>query len=116
VSLDQDDPLAHVYLGLTLLRKGDGERGRKEVEAGLKNIGDTLDYINMDRVYGFYWDSGMNIRVAVRNTLGAKLANNQLAAAAERISSDFDEEIDRARREEGRRSGGGGDSGGGGGS
>lgn len=116
VSLDKDDPLAHVYLGLTLHRKGDGERGRKEIEAGLKSIGDTLDYINMDRIYGFYWDAGMNIRAAVKDTLGGKLANHQLAAAAERIGIDFDVEIDRARRDEARRGGGGGDSGGGGGS
>jgi tetratricopeptide (TPR) repeat protein len=112
VSLDQDDPLAHLYLGLTLLRKGDGERGRKEVETGLKAIGDTLEYINMDRVYGFYWDPGMNIRGAAKHTLAAKLDNTQLATAAAHIGGEFDEEIDRARRDEGRR-GGGSDGGGG---
>ncbi len=112
VSLDRDDPLAHLYLGLTLLRKGDGERGRNEVETGLKAIGDTLDYINMDRVYGFYWDPGMNIRSAVKHALAAKLDNSQLATAAAQLGAEFDEEIDRARRDEGRR-GGGSDGGGG---
>lgn len=113
VSLDKDDPFAHLYLGLTLLRKGDGERGRKEVEAGLKTIDEALEYIAMDRIYGFYWDPGMDIRRAVRSTLTARLDNIQLAGAAARIGVDFDEEIDRARRDEGRRGGGGGDSGGG---
>jgi tetratricopeptide (TPR) repeat protein len=112
VSLDQDDPLAHLYLGLTLLRKGDNARGRKEVETGLKAIGDTLDYINMDRVYGLYWDPGMNIRGAVKHVLAAKLDNTQLATAAAQLGVEFDEEIDRARRDEGRR-GGGSDGGGG---
>ena len=111
VSLDKDDPLAHVYLGLTLLRSGDRERGRKEVEAGLKAIDDTLEYINMDRLTGFYWDPGMAIRGDVKKTLAAKLDNAQLAIAAERISVEFDQEIDRARRDEANR--GGGDSGGG---
>lgn len=115
VSLDKDDPLAHLYLGLTLIRNGDAERGRKEIQGGLKAIDDTLEYINMDRIYGFYWDPGMNIRGAVKMALAAKLDNNQLATEATAIGRSFDEEIDRARRDESRR-GGGSDGGGGGGS
>ena len=110
VSLNRDDPLAHLYLGLTLLRNGDRERGRKEVEIGLKGIDDTLEYINTDRVTGFYWDPGRQIRDSVRKVLTANLDNTQLAVAAERIGIDFDAEIDRARRDESlsRNSGGGG--------
>ena len=110
VSLNRDDPLAHLYLGLTLLRNGDRERGRKEVEVGLKGINDTLEYINTDRVTGFYWDPGRQIRDSVRKVLTANLDNTQLAVAAERIGIDFDAEIDRARRDESinRNSGGGG--------
>jgi tetratricopeptide (TPR) repeat protein len=110
VSLNRDDPLAHLYLGLTLLRNGDRERGRKEVEVGLKGIDDTLEYINTDRVTGFYWDPGRQIRNSVRKVLTANLDNTQLAVAAERIGIDFDAEIDRARRDESlsRNSGGGG--------
>jgi len=106
VSLDKDDALARLYLGLTLLRSGERERGRKEVEGGLKAIDETLEYINMDRVTGFYWDPGMQIRGAVKKTLAANLADAQLALAAERIGIEFDEEIDRARRDEGRSRGG----------
>jgi tetratricopeptide (TPR) repeat protein len=36
VSLYKDDSLAHLYLGLALLRTGDQDRGRKEIEGGLK--------------------------------------------------------------------------------
>ncbi len=113
VSTHQDDPLAHLYLGLTLLRDGDRERGRKEIESGLKAIDDTLEYIASDRVYGFYWDPGMDIRNDVRKTLAAKLDGAELAMAGQRIGKQFDEEIDRARRDEAR-SRGGSDSGGGG--
>jgi len=112
VSLDKDDPLAHLYLGLTLLRTGDRERGRKEIEAGLKGIDDTLEYIASDNVTGFYWDPGMQIRNDVRRTLAAKLDGAELATAGERIGKLFDEEIDKARRDESRGRGGG-DSGGG---
>jgi tetratricopeptide (TPR) repeat protein len=111
--LDKDDPFVHVYLGIALIKTGDSERGRKEVEDGLKAIDGTLEYIAEDRVYGFFWDPGMQIRNDIRNSLAAKLNNAQLAMAGERIGRQFDEEIDKARRDDARRRGGGGDGGGG---
>ena len=116
VKLDNEDPLAHLYLGIAMLKTGEVERGRKEIEVGLRAIDDTLEYIQEDRVSGFYWDPNMQIRDDVRKTLAAKLNDSQLIMAGERIGAQFDEEIDKARRDEGRgRSGGGGDGGGGGG-
>jgi len=106
VKLDKDDPFAHLYLGIAMLKTGERERGRKEVEDGLRAIDDTLEYIAEDRVYGFYWDPGMNIRNDIRKSLAAKLDDAQLATAGERIGRQFDEEIDKARRDEARRSGG----------
>ena len=115
VKLDNEDPLAHLYLGIAMLNTGEVERGRKEIEVGLRAIDDTLEYIQEDRVSGFYWDPNMQIRDDVRKTLAAKLNDSQLIMAGERIGAQFDEEIDKARRDEGRgRSGGGGDGGGGG--
>jgi tetratricopeptide (TPR) repeat protein len=111
--LDKDDPFVHVYLGIALLKTGDSERGRKEVENGLRAIDDTLEYIAEDRVYGFFWDPGMQIRNEIRNSLAAKLDDAQIAMAGERIGRQFDEEIDKARRDDARRRGGGGDGGGG---
>ena len=116
VKLDNDDPLAHLYLGIAMLKTGEVERGRKEIEAGLRAIDDTLEYIQEDRVSGFYWDPNMQIRDDVRKTLAAKLNDSQLIMAGERIGAQFDEEIDKARRDEGRGRGGGGGDGGGGGS
>ena len=113
VKLDKDDPFAHLYLGVALLKTGERERGRKEIEEGLRAIDDTLEYIAEDRVYGFYWDPGMRIRNDIRQSLAAKLDDAQLAMAAEYIGRQFDEEIDKARRAEARR-GGGGESGSGG--
>ena len=113
VSMHRDDPLAHLYLGLTLLRSSERERGRKEVESGLKAIDDTLEYIAADRVFGFYWDPGTTIRNDVKKSLAAMLNDNDLALAAQYIAREFDEEIDRARRDESRTRSGGGEGGGG---
>ena len=110
VSLNKDDSLAHLYLGLTLLRTGDRDRGRKEIESGLKGIHETLEYIASDRIYGYFWDPARTIRSNIEKTLAAKLDDSQLAVAALGIGSEFDEEIDNARRDQfrRRRSGGGG--------
>ena len=45
LSLDRDDLLARLYLGLTLVRSGDGARGAKEILAGMKGIYDWIDYM-----------------------------------------------------------------------
>ena len=111
VSIHPDDALAHLYLGLTLLRTGDGDRGRKEIEGGLKSIHETIEYIAADPINGLAWDSGRSIRRDIESALSNKSDNNQLVIAAQRIGKDFDEEIDRARRDESARRGGG-DSGG----
>ena len=110
VSIDKDDALAQLYLGLTLLRSGDRQRGRKEVEAGLKAIQDTLDYIARDWVTGIYWDPTRQIRNGIRRILSANLDDAELVMAGERIGILTDEEIEKAQRDEQRgRSGGGGD-------
>lgn len=112
VSFNKDDSLAHLYLGLTLLRTGDRDRGRKEIESGLNGIHETLEYIASDRIYGFNWDPARTIRSDIEKTLATTLDDSQLALAAVRIGREFDEEIDQARRDEVRRRGGG-DGGGG---
>ena len=107
VKLDNDDPLAHLYLGIAMLKTGEVERGRKEIEAGLRAIDDTLEYIQQDRISGFYWDPNMQIRNDIRKLLASKPDNGQPISESERIGAEFDEEIDKARRDG--QYGGGGD-------
>ncbi len=114
VNVDKDDAFAHLYLGIAMLKTGDRERGRREIEVGLKLIDDTLEYFSEDRVYGVFWDPGMQIRNDIRKTLAAKLDDAQLIMAGEYIGRQFDEEIDKARRDQARGRGGS-DSGSGGG-
>lgn len=113
VNLDKEDPLAHLYLGIAMLKTGEIE-GRKEIESGLRATDDTLEYIVADRVYGLYWDPNMQIRNAIRESLAANLDDAELIVASEGIGKQFDEEIDKARRDEWRGRGGGSDGGGGG--
>ena len=112
VSLDRDDSLAHLYLGLTLLRTGDRNRGRKEIEGGLKGIHETFEYIGSNNIHGIFWDPARMIRSDIERTLASKTDESQLAIAAERIGSDVEEEIYKARRDESQGPRGGGDSGG----
>ena len=112
VSLNKDDSLAHLYLGLALLRTGDRDLGRREIESGLKGIHETLEYIASDNIYGVFWDPARMIRSDIEKALASKLDDSQLAVAALRIGSEFEEEIDKARRDTVRHRGGG-ESGGG---
>jgi tetratricopeptide (TPR) repeat protein len=113
VNIAPPDPFVPLYLGVALIQTGERERGRKEIEAGLRAIDDTLAYFAEDRIYGFFWDPAMAIQNDIRQTRAAQLDDKQLIIAAQRIGREFDEEIDKARRDEARRRGGS-DSGGGG--
>jgi tetratricopeptide (TPR) repeat protein len=97
---DKDDHLARLYLGLTLMRDGDQDRGRREAEAGLKGIYDWLENISNPSSSGIFWDPGRLIRSEIAKTLAAKLQASEFVATAQRIGRDFDEEIDRARKDE----------------
>jgi tetratricopeptide (TPR) repeat protein len=108
VAKDNDDHLAHLYLGLTIVRNGDGALGRDEIVSGLKGIHDTLEYIASDNVYGYHWDPAMQIRSEIRRVLNGKIETNELVASAQRIGHLYDEEFDRARKDEARRYRGGG--------
>ena len=113
VKTHPDDPFAHLYLGIALIQTGERQGGRKEVEAGLKAIDETLEHIAEDQITGLFWDPAMAIRNDIRRTLAARSDDDHLIASAERIGRMFDEEIDKARRDEARRRGGADSTGGG---
>ena len=97
---DNNDHLARLYLGLTLYRSNERERGHKEIDAGLNGIHAWLDDVNSDSVYGIYWDPNRTIRLAIERTLAGKPEAGELIAATQRIGRQFDSEIDRARQSE----------------
>ena len=97
---DPQDHTAHLYLGLTYLRSGDQDRGRREVESGLKGIHATLESLASSPYRGIFWDNGRPIRSEIQRALGGKLESAELVRVAEWVGSKLDEEVEIARRDE----------------
>jgi tetratricopeptide (TPR) repeat protein len=97
---DKDDAMARLYLGLTLMKDGDPDRGRREAEGGLKGIYNWLENISNANSSGIFWDPGRLIRSEIEKTLAAKAEPSDFVAAAQRIGQEFDEEVDKARKDE----------------
>jgi tetratricopeptide (TPR) repeat protein len=102
----QDDYLANLYLGLTLARDGDRQRGLMEIESGMKGLYDWLEYVSQSHrySYGEFWDPQREIRFHIRTQLALLSSREvdwpQVIAGGERIGQRMEEEIDRADREE----------------
>jgi len=107
LSVDQDDYLARIYLGLTLMRSGEDSRGLKELGSGMKGLYDWLEYMNRTRPYTAFWDPRGEIRTELLkdiDMLSSKDADRQqLISSAEWLGQKMEEEIDLVRRDEQRR-------------
>jgi len=108
LSLDRDDLLARLYLGLTLVRSGDNAMGTKEILAGMKGIYDWIEYINRAHPFEAYWDPLREIRKAIEPYLprgpGSDLVIPEgLVADAEWLGNKMEDEIERVRQDERRR-------------
>jgi tetratricopeptide (TPR) repeat protein len=105
---NRDEDLTRLYLGLTMARSGDRQRGLKEIEGGMRGIHDWLDYINEAHRFSFgqYWDPGREIRSAIQGDLavisGREFDWQKLIASSEWIAQKMEEEGDRARQAEAR--------------
>jgi tetratricopeptide (TPR) repeat protein len=104
LSAYKDDYLARLYLGLTLARSGDRERGRKEIESGIKGLHDWLDYMNSSRPFTAFWDPLREIRKEIEDDLtaisGRDIDWQKLIASGEWIGQRMEDEIDKVRRDE----------------
>jgi tetratricopeptide (TPR) repeat protein len=106
ISLHKDDNMAKLYLGLTLARTGDRQRGLKEIESGMKGLHEWLDYVNQYDAfsYGQYWDPLKEIRSEIQNNLASISRKDidwqKLIASGEWVGRRMEEEIDLARRQE----------------
>jgi len=107
LSGNREEDIARLYLGLTLAREGDRQRGLKEIESGMRGIDRWLDYVNQAFRYSFgqYWDPGRDIRSAIQSDLamigGKDLDWQKLIANTEWLGIRMEEESDLARRQEG---------------
>ena len=102
LSINKDDPLPKLYLGLILLRSGDQQQGRRETEDGLRGINNLLNHLASSPTNGIYWDPTLQIRSDIQRALSMNEMTQQseFITVAERVGSQLDEEIDDARRAE----------------
>jgi len=106
LSLNKEEDLARLYLGLTLARSGDRQQGVKEIQGGMKGLYDQLEYITQAYrySYGQYWDTRGEIRSAIQRDLamidGKDLDWQKLISNSEWLGRKVEEEIDLARRDE----------------
>ena len=105
LSANRQADIARLYLGLTLAREGDRQRGLKEIESGMRGINGFLDYINQAQRYsiGQFWDPDRDIRRAIQNNLamisGKDLDWQRLTAETEWLGIRMEQESDLARRQ-----------------
>jgi tetratricopeptide (TPR) repeat protein len=106
LSINREEDLARLYLGLTLARSGDRQQGVKEIQGGMKGLYDQLEYISQAYrySYGQYWDTRREIRSAIQRDLamidGRDLDWQKLISDSEWLGRKVEEEIDLARRDE----------------
>ena len=103
---NREEDIARLYLGLTLVREGDRQRGLKEIESGMRGINNFLDYINQAQRFsiGQYWDPGRDIRSAIQSDLamisGKDVDWQRLTADTEWLGIRMEQESDLARKQE----------------
>jgi tetratricopeptide (TPR) repeat protein len=108
LATNREDDLARLYLGLTLARAGDRTQGLKEMEAGLKGIHSSIDYITQAHRFSFgqYWDPGREIRSAIESDLAALSSRevdiSKVIVSGEWIARRMEEEGDKASEDESR--------------
>jgi tetratricopeptide (TPR) repeat protein len=107
LSLNGDQDMARLYLGLTLARSGDRQQdGLKQMEGAMRGIHDDIEYVTQAFrfSYGRYWDPRREIRSSIEGDLamlsGKGVNVQRLIADGEWLGKRVEEEIDLARRDE----------------
>jgi tetratricopeptide (TPR) repeat protein len=106
IAQHRSDNVARLYLGLTLARENDRQRGRNEIESGMKGIRDFINYLTttFSTSFGQFWDPNQDIRKAVDTNLAMMARGNfdwpTLLSNSEALALNFEQEPDRARMQE----------------
>ena len=102
----KSNDVVNLYLGLTMIRLGERDKGRGNMEIGMKGIAAFINYITQQYRYeiGQYWDPGHAIRNAIQNALAIAAGPNvdwqQLLTQGEWIGINFEQEPDRANAQQ----------------
>jgi len=106
LSSNGDQDMARLYLGLTLARSGDQQRGLKEIAGGMRGIHDGIEYVTQAFRFSFgrYWDPRREIRSSIEGDLAMLSGKNvdvqKLIGDGEWLGKTVEEEINLARRDE----------------
>ncbi|HEX9664037.1 MAG TPA: tetratricopeptide repeat protein [Candidatus Binatia bacterium] len=105
LSVYKDDAMAQLYLGLVMLRSGEQPQGRKQIQTGMKNIADWIEYLNRTTRYYAFWDPNGEIRKEIeraRPLLEAeKMApDKDIIESAEWVGKQMEEEVDKVRTDQ----------------
>ena len=105
LSMNKDDSLARIYLGLTRIRgEEDRSSGLKELETGLRDLHGWLEYMTASRPLGPFWDPLREIRTEIEKDLALISTKDmdwqKLIESGEWIGQKMEDEIDRVRRDE----------------
>jgi tetratricopeptide (TPR) repeat protein len=106
LSANREEDITRLYLGLTLAREGDRQRGLKEIEGGMRGINNWLDYISQAQRFtiGQFWDPDRDIRAAIQTNLAMISSKDfdwqQLTVATEWLGIRMENESDLARRQQ----------------
>jgi tetratricopeptide (TPR) repeat protein len=106
VSQPQRAEVARLYLGLTLARLNEHQKGLQDIEAGMTGIHNFLDYMNQTFRYGIgqFYDPRQAIRSAIEKAQAIIASGNinwpQLLSDGERIGIEIEQESDRARKQQ----------------
>jgi tetratricopeptide (TPR) repeat protein len=102
----KSNDVVNLYLGLTLVRIGDRQKGLQTMDIGMKGIAQFINYVTQAFRYdiGSYWDPGHAIRNAIQKALalasGPDVDWQQLVVQGEWIGINFEQEPDRANAQQ----------------
>ena len=105
---NQPEDISRLYLGLTLARSGERQRGLTEIEGGMRGIHDWLEWVTQTFRFSFgqFWDPKREIRQAIQTDLAMISSRDfdwqKLIAEGEWLGKQMEDEIDRARQDESR--------------
>ena len=108
LAANQPEDVSRLYLGLTLARSGDRQRGLTEIEGGMRGIHDWIEWVTQAHRFSFgqFWDPRRESRQAIQPDL-AMISSREfdwqkLIAEGEWLGKQMEDEIDRARQDESR--------------
>jgi tetratricopeptide (TPR) repeat protein len=99
LAADKNDFVARLYLGMTLVRSNERERGLAEMATALNETHQWLETLTSESAAGAYWDPNRQIRKTIEKSLAEKPTAIELIVTAQRVGKQLEEEISRSEQD-----------------